>query len=58
MPNPQSSLTVGWDSEYDTSTGQYIPISTQMYILEEDRHIFIPHVGNAPITQSHIELLA
>ena len=34
-------LTVGRDSEYDTSSGEYTHISTQLYAYQDSRSFFI-----------------
>ena len=39
------TLLVGWDSEFNTAGGHYVPISDQLYCLHCDKGYFIEHTG-------------
>jgi hypothetical protein len=43
---PEQMPVVGWDSEYNTAEGHYVPISDQLYCLHCDKAYFLPHVDH------------
>ena len=43
--SPEEIIVVGWDSEYNTLDGSYVPISNQLYCNHCDTPYFLPHVG-------------